>query len=137
MSTGNAWLNRDSLSDLNVLDSGSNLHNGPRRLVPEYDGAVQNEVSDASPLPVMDIAPADACLCDVNSDVVLVSEFGDCTILECYVLDRSKHEGWILATQTTLTNAQVCGGLALTVSSFILAAVCTVNFSLKNEDKRE
>lgn len=66
--------------------------------MPKHNRRRQDEVSDSSSLPVVNITTADASLLDPDSHIVLISQFWDWAILECYVFDGTQHERRILVS---------------------------------------
>ena len=66
----------------------------------ENDGALENKVANTSPLPVVYIAAAYACLRDVNADFMFVAELRDFAIFERDVFDSAEDKGWVLKVQS-------------------------------------
>lgn len=71
-------------------------------------GAVEDKVADATLLPEVDVAAANASLLDVDADIVLIAEGGDLTVLERDVLDGLEDESVVLY----LVSAKDCIGLS-------------------------
>ena len=72
-----AWhtgFNGYAITNFEILDLRSNLDNCSRTLVTENDRAVENKVPDSSTLPVVDIATADAGLCYMDTNFMLVGK---------------------------------------------------------------
>lgn len=87
LSTGNTRLDGDTVSDLEILHLVADLDNSPGALVAQDDGALEDEVANAAPLPVVDIRATDAGLLDVDAHIVLVAELWDLAALKRDVLD--------------------------------------------------
>jgi hypothetical protein len=66
------------------------------------DRAVENEVANAATLPVVNVAPADACLGYVHTHFMLITKFRDFAIFECDVFDCTKYEGWVLGVEVRI-----------------------------------
>lgn len=62
----------------------------------ENDRTVKDKLPDASALPIVHVAAANACLGDVDANFILVAKFRDLSIFESNVFDRTKDEGWVL-----------------------------------------
>ena len=58
--------------------------------------AVEDEVADASTLPIMNIAAADSRLLNVDAHVVLIAETGNRTVLERHIPDGLENECSVL-----------------------------------------
>lgn len=86
-SAGHTRLDSHAVAYLDILHLLAHLDDGARALMAENDGALEDEIADPPPLPVVYIATADACLFDVDADIVFVAKGWDRTILKMYVLD--------------------------------------------------
>lgn len=64
--------------------------------MPQDNRAIEDEVADASTLPIVHIAAADSCLLYMHPYIVLVSKLGNLTVLERDVLDGLEYECGVL-----------------------------------------
>lgn len=62
----------------------------------ENDGTLEDEVADATALPVMHVTAADAGLFNVDANVMLVAELWNGTLFERDVLDGMEDESLVL-----------------------------------------
>lgn len=96
MSAWHSWLDCYSVARLDIFHFAADFDDCAGALVAEDDWAVEDEVAYSSSLPVVNVRAANSGLVNVYSDVVLVAELRNWSVLEGYIFDGSEHEGWIL-----------------------------------------
>ena len=93
---GHAGLDGNTIADSNVLHLLAYLNDGACAFVAQDDWAVEDKVADAAALPVMNIAPTDASLFDVDADVVFISKTWDRTVFKGDVPDGLENKSAVL-----------------------------------------
>lgn len=92
----NARLDSDAVADLDILHFAAHLDDDTGALVTKDDRALEDEVANATALPVVDVATADAGLLNVHAYIVFVSEGGNRAVFEGDVLDGLEDECSVL-----------------------------------------
>ena len=93
---GYAGLDGYALAYLNVADLAASLNDNAGAFVTEDHGAGDDEFTNAASLPEVDVASADACALDVDSDMVLVGQDRDAPVFERHILNGLENESWVL-----------------------------------------
>lgn len=98
VATRNPRLDGDAVADLQVRDGAPDRGDSPAGFVAEHDGAGEDEVPDAAPLPVVDVGHADASLGDAHEDIVGVlkgrdGESGEGELFEGFEEERGINVG--------------------------------------------
>ena len=97
LSTRHTGFDGDAVSNLQVRHLPTDLHDCACALVAQNDGAFENKVADAPPLPVVHIAAANPGLLYVDSHVMLVPKLRNLAVLKRNILNRLQHESRVLA----------------------------------------